>query len=274
MSAFSLLDLNDRSDGSQLPLNLVNNPNDSARDYSEPVTVIEPQSTNPDDTSSDERQIPIGTPMDQSLVHYTARLVTSRFLLTGSPGQLVDNGLVRVSIKNLALLVVACCVRLDPGVLLMPVVKHGFHPEFPLLDESDKFTDDQTGSRVKEELPICVIDNHFSTESSDTATDSELIVDAQKAEDNLSRSLVADKVEDINEFSQRIHDVLLFFAESDPMIRGNCIVVAENFVRSVLDGSREKNVDMFVESWRLCSDAQTMSIMTTNGLLGMILEVS
>lgn len=283
--AFSSLDLTDRS-GSQLQLSLANNQpaNDSVHDHSEPVTVIEPVSSRPEDASA-EQHIPIGTPLDQSLVHYTIRLVSSRFLLTGRPGRLVANDHVRVSIKNLALLVVAGCVRLDPDALLMPVMIHISNPkvERPLPDSNDS-TEAQTVPKVKDELSICIIDNHFAADTAATDPSRKISVETIPSVHSTNASkrdeyniyelrTTAESVGETIEYTQRMYDVLLFFAESDPMIRGNCVVIAENFVRSVLDGTAERDVDEFLKR-RLGSEWRTLPVLSLNGLIGLILEVS
>ncbi|XP_054081814.1 uncharacterized protein LOC105217216 isoform X1 [Zeugodacus cucurbitae] len=63
----------------------------------------------------------IGTPFEQSLVRYTARLIAARFLLTGQASVLLNDTQIRISIKSLSLSVLAHCVRFDPEVLQLPL---------------------------------------------------------------------------------------------------------------------------------------------------------
>lgn len=78
-----------------------------------------------DSSSSIEpvRELYIGTIFDQSIVEYIVRLVTSKFLLDGAPKVLISDQIIRVSIKNLALSVLAGCVELRSDVLMMKLQK-------------------------------------------------------------------------------------------------------------------------------------------------------
>lgn len=83
------------------------------------------QTLEPVDTTSVTKpaELYIGTLFDQSIVEYVVRLVTSRFLLEGTPKGLVSDQVIRVSIKNLALAVFTGCVALKSEVLLMKLQK-------------------------------------------------------------------------------------------------------------------------------------------------------
>ncbi|XP_046806711.1 uncharacterized protein LOC111675673 isoform X2 [Lucilia cuprina] len=61
--------------------------------------------------------VDIGSIYEQSLIYYTARLISAKFLLTGYPSGLYDDSTVRVSIKSVCLNVMGQCVRLCPEVL-------------------------------------------------------------------------------------------------------------------------------------------------------------
>ncbi|XP_017062532.1 LOW QUALITY PROTEIN: uncharacterized protein LOC108102290 [Drosophila ficusphila] len=61
--------------------------------------------------------VKIGSILEQPMLHYTARLVAARFLLSGQAAGLQPDSFSRVSIKSLSLAVVAHCVRLAPRVL-------------------------------------------------------------------------------------------------------------------------------------------------------------
>lgn len=260
------------------------------RDHSEPITVVDGPTGNHSGADSTDENIPIGTLFDQSLVEYTARLVASRFLLTGCPGRLVANEQVRVSIKNLALLVLGACVRLQPDTLLMPVMLRNFpqsRVEFYQSD-SEESADNVTAAENEDGIvaktpAIRIVDNHFA-EDNDTANEANnaAVVQLNKPQtperNNILLGYEADIVEAPvgvvpQEYSQRIHDVLLYYADADPMLRGNCIAIAESFVRSVLDGGPETDVDAFVRR-NLGADEHWMEILSLNGMVGLILEVS
>lgn len=78
-------------------------------------------STGPTETT---QELYIGTIFDQSIVEYIVRLVASKFLLEGTPNILISDQTVRVSIKNLALSVIAGCVELKTEVLMMKLQKN------------------------------------------------------------------------------------------------------------------------------------------------------
>lgn len=290
LSAFSSLDLTDRSEAqSQLPT-ISAASTEPLLDHSEPTTVIEPVDSSKT-SPSHEQYIPIGTALDQPLVRYTARLVTSRFLLTGTPGHLISNNTVRVSIKNLALLVLSGCVRLDPEVLLLRIMITVEPAHIPKPIDSGhtvELTVLKSESETDEEL--CIIDNHFgqSADATDApvcnSVDTAMLADATKSRSGSSAAGsdqldASDKRNDADvvgddsnetEFAQRIHDVLLFYADSDPMMRGNVVMIGESFVGRVLDGGIE--VDRFIE--RCCAEADIMGIVSLDGLMALIVEVS
>lgn len=63
------------------------------------------------------KDIWIGHITEQPLINYTVRLIASKFLLTGTPNELVSDKAVRVSIKSLSLLVLGNCIDFCPHVL-------------------------------------------------------------------------------------------------------------------------------------------------------------
>lgn len=65
--------------------------------------------------------VDIGSMYDQSLIFYTARLISARFLLTGSLYSRHNDSNVRVSIKSISLNVLSQCVRLNPEILQIPL---------------------------------------------------------------------------------------------------------------------------------------------------------
>lgn len=94
------------------------------------VTIVEPEESETIDTNlldnldtfvnvnPENSEIYIGTIFDQTLIFYTARLVSSRFLLTGNDHSLIPDNVVRVTIKSLSLSVIASCVLYSPELLL------------------------------------------------------------------------------------------------------------------------------------------------------------
>ncbi|KAL9892588.1 huntingtin isoform 3-T3 [Glossina fuscipes fuscipes] len=76
-----------------------------------------------DSSSCIEPQLPvdIGSMYVQSLIFYTARLISARFLLTGSLYSRRNDSNVRVSIKSISLNVLSQCVRLNPEILQIPL---------------------------------------------------------------------------------------------------------------------------------------------------------
>jgi len=71
----------------------------------------------------DSKELYIGSLYDQCVIDYIVRLISSKFLLDGSPQALISDQIVRVSIKNLALSVISICVELKKDVLLMKLSK-------------------------------------------------------------------------------------------------------------------------------------------------------
>jgi hypothetical protein len=79
----------------------------------ESVTSVEPET----------KDLYIGTIFDQSIVEYIVRLVSSKFLLEGSPKVLISDLVSRVSVKNVALSVINACVSVKSEVMLMKLQK-------------------------------------------------------------------------------------------------------------------------------------------------------
>lgn len=70
-----------------------------------------------------ERVLFIGHIANQPIVHYAVRLIAMKFLLAGTPNELIDDKLIRVSIKNLSMVTIAHCVALWPSVLSLTMEK-------------------------------------------------------------------------------------------------------------------------------------------------------
>lgn len=76
-----------------------------------------------DDYGFNERVLFIGHIANQPIVHYAVRLIAMKFLLAGTPNELIDDKLIRVSIKNLSLVAIAHCVALMPSMLSLTMEK-------------------------------------------------------------------------------------------------------------------------------------------------------
>ncbi|XP_065372443.1 uncharacterized protein htt isoform X2 [Calliphora vicina] len=75
----------------------------------------------PQQGDQSQLNVDIGSLYEQSLIYYTARLITARFLLTDSSSGLYDDTTIRVSIKSVCLNVIAQCVRVCPEILAITV---------------------------------------------------------------------------------------------------------------------------------------------------------
>lgn len=109
-----------------------------------------------DSSSSIEpaRELYIGTLFDQSIVEYIVRLVASKFLLDGAPKILISDQIIRVSIKNLALSVIAGCVDLRSDVLMMKLQKD-FTDESMMVESLLSYLVDEDLRLEEEEKKKC-----------------------------------------------------------------------------------------------------------------------
>ncbi|XP_058837591.1 huntingtin [Topomyia yanbarensis] len=87
-----------------------------------------------DPPASVSRELFIGSIHDQNLLEYVVRLIASRFLLGGTPHSLVSDFAVRVSVKTMALQIVAQCVQLRPELLLLSLEKDEPKDEFDVVE--------------------------------------------------------------------------------------------------------------------------------------------
>lgn len=122
---------------------------------------------------SNKRDLFIGTIYDQNILEYTIRLIASKFLLTGVKHNLVQDQIVRVSIKSLSLLVIANCVQLKPQYLLSTLEKINLNDSDEVLDQDDIFEllddlsdeneeqENVTVEAVKDEELLEIKDDHF-----------------------------------------------------------------------------------------------------------------
>ncbi|KFB36381.1 AGAP003681-PA-like protein [Anopheles sinensis] len=87
-----------------------------------------------DEPPENTKELFIGAIYDQNLLEFTTRLVCSRFLLSGSRYVLIPDSIVRVSVKSLAMQIVAACVRLKPELLCLPLEKDAFREEYAVVE--------------------------------------------------------------------------------------------------------------------------------------------
>lgn len=136
--------------------------NDDNAELPDSQTIQETSGTVPEDLQLDDtleiidstasietREIYIGTIFDQIIVEYIVRVVASKFLLEGTPNTLISDQIVRVSIKNLALSVIAGCVELKSEVLMLKLQKD-FSDESMMVENLLSFLIDED-LRLEEE---------------------------------------------------------------------------------------------------------------------------
>ncbi|XP_058457032.1 huntingtin [Malaya genurostris] len=87
-----------------------------------------------DPSESATRELFIGSIHDQNMLEYAVRLIASRFLLAGTRRSLVSDFTARVSVKTMALQIVAQCVLLRPELLLLPLEKDEPKDEFDVVE--------------------------------------------------------------------------------------------------------------------------------------------
>lgn len=117
----------------------------------ETIEIVE---TSPEKT----KEIYIGTIYEQTIIEYIVRVVASKFLLDGTPKALISDQIVRVSIKNLALSVMALCVELKWDVLLMKLSKDFTNESMMvenllsfLVDEDLRLEEEEKKKKVSEQ---------------------------------------------------------------------------------------------------------------------------
>lgn len=272
------------------------------------------------------KDIFIGSIYEQSLVFYTTRLVCSKFLLTGQPSSLICDLNVRVSIKNLALLVVANCVRFSPEVLLYTMACNSIElPSFFDITDFDVASDESGGeaddhsedtttadnevsTSYADDGQLNIIDDHFGTSSGsyvdflaplsksmDTvltskaksiskielrkktdAVNKQLSDILSKSEIIESRSVIESRSSAVSVFTgsgaiqdgQLMQDVLLYYDNADPILRGDVQVIVGYFISAVL-----RNYSEFDDFFRKHS-AESNTFLTKQKLMMVLIKVS
>lgn len=221
--------------------------------------------------STKSRELSIGSIYDQFLIDYVVRLVCNKFLLSGQNQKLKSDNIVRVSIKNLSLIVLSDCVRIRPQVLLMKLTRElSISLEVPpqrsfsdecrqnIVDEMNELRLAEKGEQSDETL-LDIKTDHFGqsscslveflsplSENSKFKTVDDSSKDPNK---NMVDSLSVDTIQDFDEekSDQSVEDILLYFNHPDPSLRGNVQSIIGNFIVAVMEDYG--NVDAFCEKY-------------------------
>lgn len=269
-------------------------------------------------TTTTENEIYIGTIYNQHLIAYTARLVASKFLLSGNKHELISDDLVRVSIKSLALLVIGNCVRYCPEILRFKLTNDqpaNFDASvINVIDEKDFDTETIIdNSEIKLEFPINsddrnklldIKDDHFGESAFNykdflsplsKSVDTFMLTQSHALDcDNtttklninltnyLSKSeIIETKSFDINSICDTVHcdrnisnqciqDILLYYNNDDPVLRGNVQTIIGNVLVSVM--GNYKSYSEFCELYQPMEDER--NFLQLNLMLAIIVKVS
>ncbi|KAG5669568.1 hypothetical protein PVAND_017455 [Polypedilum vanderplanki] len=183
------------------------------------------------EASNNEQKIYIGSIYDQSIVEYIVRLVSSKFLLDGKPKILINDQIVRVSIKNLALLTIAACVELKSEILLLKLSKDYTDESMMvesllsyLVDEDIRLEEEEEKKKKIDEIQstsdfIEIKENHFG--ECTTATFLDYFSPLNKTIDeqgliSLKNRIYEEKTKDREENAKKINrDLCQLLARSD-----------------------------------------------------------
>ncbi|KAG4067967.1 hypothetical protein HA402_010653 [Bradysia odoriphaga] len=231
---------------------------------------LHPESIKLDDSTDSVkfREMSIGSVYDQFLIEYVVRLVCYKFLLAGQDQKLKLDSAVRVSIKNLSLIVLSDCVRIYPQILLMKLtVSHRASVSDEcreiLFDDLSELCLAETTECKNDELLLDIIPDHFGTSTctideflsplSDSSINSLKGTNAPSKSPSkapvTSKLAVKETQNDMEteKFDQNIEDILLYFNHNDPSLRGNVQSIIGNFIVTVLEDYR--SVDEFRERY-------------------------
>ncbi|KAJ6637731.1 Huntingtin [Pseudolycoriella hygida] len=244
-------------------------PLSQASSFDNPINCILPESIKLDD-STEYKEMSIGSIYDQYLVEYIVRLVSYKFLLNGQNSKLKLDSVVRVSIKNLSLLVLSYCVRIYPQIMLMklsvPQIARTsdecdgkIFDDFCLEDKpeckGDEFLLDIKADHFGKSS--CSLDEFLSPLIDKSGKKSKTVVSATHATEVTTN--VCEKQSDVPEeekFDQNIEDVVLYFNHHDPSLRGNVQSIIGNFIAAVLE--EYKSLDEFRKTF--CSNTENKFI--------------
>ena len=203
-------------------------------------------------------------------------MVSSKFLLTGIHSELKSDAEIRVSVKSVALLVIANCVSICPEVLFenisfnresevnLPTLEFDVSEKTDTSESSAELTSptDDVANKFKEEEFLEMKDDHFGPSTStryfdymspllknvDTSTTKPMKSDSTtltKSDILPRRSFCCTQqiTEPVSylQSNQIMQDVLLFYNNSDPILRGNVILIVSNLYKSILENYRSFN---------------------------------
>lgn len=217
------------------------------------------------------RDMSIGSIYDQFLIEYVVRLVCYKFLLTSQEQKLKSDSLVRVSIKNLSLIVLSDSVRIHPQILLMKLTvprRENVSDECvdKMFDDLSELCLPEKSECKDDELLLDIIPDHFGTSTcsleeflsplSDSTTNSKkssnekykgpfntaVITNVIVTESHDTQTIKCEQNVDDSQCGV-VGSVLLYFNHHDPSLRGNVQSIIGNFIVSVLENYR--NVDEF-----------------------------
>lgn len=222
------------------------------------------------------KEMTIGSIYDQFLIEYVVRLVCYKFLLSGQEQKLKLDNIVRVSIKNLSLIVLSDCVRICPQVLLMKLTVP--HKE-TVTECCEKIFDDISDlciaekSKCRDDELLDIKPDHFGTSTSSLEeflsplnesgisvlkTPSDIIKDSSKTV-VISDSFVSENQDvEVEKSDQSIEDVLLYFNHNDPSLRGNVQSIVGNFIVAVMEDYR--NINEFHEIFGCSADNKFINL--------------
>ncbi len=215
------------------------------------------------------REISIGSIYDQFLIEYVVRVVCYKFLLTGQEQKLKCDNVVRVSIKNLSLIVLSDCVRMYPEILMMKLTvprKENVSDECreKMFEDLSELCLAEKSECKDDQLLLDIIPDHFGTSTcsleeflsplsdSGCADPSKSVSNATKTPSKAAviSNLIVNDIHDseiLDKFDQNIEDILLYFNHHDPSLRCNVQSIIGNFIVAVLEDHR--SVDEFCEKF-------------------------
>lgn len=170
-----------------------------------------------------DNELFIGTINDQPLIHYTIRLIASRFLLTGVTDKLIDDCTIRVSIKNLSLTVIGYCVNIWPGIVLLSLQKGSKADalKFCLKEAINASDSEDSECAVTEKFEskivnddagdqLCIKDDHFGENSRIPSSYFDFSLPLSKSADHvlLSQLTSADDADKTQRLNNELTDLL------------------------------------------------------------------
>lgn len=213
----------------------------------------------------DNNKIFIGAIDDQPLIHFIVRSISSKFLLSGEPDNLIDDCTVRISIKNLSLIVIGHCINICPEVMLMPMQMEANDEQAILMethlavsDSEDsecsntdevgilsetKHSDNAMGNDVGEELNIK--DDHFGEDSKIPSSYFDFSFPLSKSADNvlLSRLTLANNSDKADKTAKTLNNELTdLLSKSEIIDSKSGFAYTDAFTSVILPGPSKSNL--------------------------------